>query len=620
MERHDRVRRTIDEHAVPGRESARGARLSIALAAMGVLASGGRAQSTECRVSQLSVSSQGSLGGADSQAAWISTSGRFVAFESAADNLVQSDFNGSLDVFVRDRFSGTIERVSLAPNGAETNGDSRAPSISDDGRYVVFESVATNLVAGDANQKSDVFVRDRTSGETRCISTTPVGAPANGWSYRASIAAGGGHVAFVSRATNLVSPDANGTGADVYVRALGTPDTGACERVSVDSTGASGNFPSERAAISGDGRFVAFASAATNLVEGSPRAGPSRIYVRDRAAGTTVLVSTSTSGEFPNGSCEMPAISRDGNVVAFHSSASDLVESDSNETLDVFVRDVARARTELVSVASTGAQANDVSSHPSLSPDGTQVAFASYATNLGAGADTNGVEDVFLHDRTGGSTRRVSGTSAGQLGNARSTLGTGNRVAEGAVVAFDSLAANLVGAASDTRWDVFVRECLDEAFVPYCFGTKEACPCGNDPGELAGCANSQSETGAVLAASGLPSLGADSFALSVQGTPAFAAVLFIQGDATVNRDLGEPFGDGLRCAGGALLRLGLRGASNGVASFGGGIFGDPLVSVMGALTHADVTHYYQAMYRDSAEFCSAATINFSNGIRVRWIP
>lgn len=609
--------RTIGANAITGSKSARGARLSIALAAMGVLASGGRAQTTECRVSQLSVNSQGSSGGADSQSAWISASGRFVAFESAAVNLVQSDFNRSLDIFVCDRFVGTIERVSLTSSGAEADGDCRSTSISDDGRFVVFESVATNLVAGDTNEKSDVFVRDRSSGQTRCLSTTPAGTPSNGWSYRASISADGSHAAFVSRATNLVRPDANGTSADVYVVAL---ESGVCERASVSSTGAGGNHPSERAAMSGDGRFVAFASTATNLVEGAPLAGPNRIYVRDRAAGTTVHVSASASGGFPNGSCEMPTISRDGDVVAFHSTASDLVESDANDTLDVFVRDVARASTELVSVATTGVQANDVSSQPSLSPDGSQVAFASYATNLGAGADTNDVEDVFLHDRTGGSTRRVSGTSSGQLGNARSTLGTGCRVANGGVVAFDSLASNLVGAATDVRWDVFVRECLDEVFTPYCFGTKEACPCGNDPGELAGCANSQSETGAVLAATGLSSVGGDTLTLSVQGAPSFAAVLFIQGDATVSSDLGVPFGDGLRCTGGALLRLGLRGATNGAASLGAGILGDPLVSVIGALTHADVTRYYQAMYRDSAEYCSAATINFSNGIRVRWVP
>ena len=204
---------------------------------------------------RVSLASDGTQGNGGSGYPSISTDGRYVAFYSGASNLVSGDTNNKGDVFVHDQQSGQTERVSVASDGTQGIGDSLDPSISADGRYVAFSSWANNLVSGDTNIKPDVFVYDRQSEQTTRVSVTSDGTQGNGYSERPSISADGRYVAFDSIASNLVSGD---TGhEDVFVHDL---QSGQTERVSVASDGTQGNDDSWYPSISADGRYVAFYS------------------------------------------------------------------------------------------------------------------------------------------------------------------------------------------------------------------------------------------------------------------------------------------------------------------------------------------------------------------------
>src|SRR5689334_12495369 len=299
---------------------------------------------------RVSVSSGSAQGNDISFSPAVSTDGRFVAFRSFASNLVPGDTNATDDVFVRDRQAGTTERVSVSSTGVQGNGPSGlgGVAISGDGRIVAFDSPATNLVPGDTNGHNDVFVRDRQNGTTARVSLSSTGRQGNRGSgdLGLAISADGQFVAFASQASNLVAGDTNlhvcgqGTcGYDVFVRDL---QAGTTELVSVSSTGVQGNGPSFHPAISRDGRFLAFASAATGLVPGDTN-HKGDVLVRDRQAGTTVRASVSSAGQQANGdsgisgSDQGVALSADGQAVAFASSASNLVQGDTNGKIDIFV-------------------------------------------------------------------------------------------------------------------------------------------------------------------------------------------------------------------------------------------------------------------------------------------
>src|SRR5262249_38340734 len=242
-----------------------------------------------------------------------------------------------------------------------------------------------------------VFVHDRQTGATERVSLDSAGAQGNALSSDPAISGDGNFVAFVSGATNLVAGDGNGT-LDVFVRGRASATT---ERVSVDSSGIEGNDASsdlDRPAISSDGRFVAFSSLATNLVAGDGN-GKSDVFVRDRLNATTERVSVDSSGAEGNDFSQYPSISSDGRLVAVTSGASNLVPGDTNATVDVFVRDRQSAATERADVNWAGAEANALSSpYPSISGNGTFVAFHSFATNL-VPADTNATTDIFVRIR-----------------------------------------------------------------------------------------------------------------------------------------------------------------------------------------------------------------------------
>jgi uncharacterized repeat protein (TIGR01451 family) len=323
----------------------------------------------------------------------ISSDGRFVVFNSF-DELVQGDTNNSGDVYVRDRLLDTTERVSVDAAGNQANGTSFSAAISADGRHVAFTSFAPNLVSGDTNRLNDVFVKDRQTGAVSRASLSSTGEQANNQSDRVAISADGRVVAFRSFATNLVPGDTNST-TDIFVHEL---DSGLTERMSINSDELQANLASENAALSSDGTLVAFDSAATNLVDGDTN-GVGDIFVRDRSAGTTVRVSVTSSGaQTTGGGNIVPEITADGTSVAFASGATNLVANDTNNRFDIFVKEIDTGTVDRVSVASDGAQADGSSAGADIDSTGRIVGFDSAATNLVSG-DTNGQRDVFVHDR-----------------------------------------------------------------------------------------------------------------------------------------------------------------------------------------------------------------------------
>ncbi len=341
---------------------------------------------------RVSVSSAGTEANSTCSHPSVSADARYVVFWSRASNLVADDTNGKADVFVRDRLLGTTERVSLNADEVEGNGDSSYPSISADGRCVAFESAATNLVPGDSNGVGDVFVRDRLLGTTERVSLNADEVEGNGDSGLPSISADGRYVAFDSVASNLV-PDDTYSQWDVFVR---DRDAGSTERVSVSSDEMQANGGSGDACISADGRYVAFDSVASDLVPDDAN-GAYDVFVRDRLLGTTERVSVNSDEVEGNGLTRGASISADGRFVAFSSLATNLVPGDSNDVADIFVRDRSLGTTERFSVSSTGEEANDSSCVASIRADGRCVAFHSLASNLVPG-DTNGRADIFVRD------------------------------------------------------------------------------------------------------------------------------------------------------------------------------------------------------------------------------
>ena len=560
-----------------------------------------------------------------------SPDGRWVVFDSLATNLVPGDTNGKMDVFVRDRQTGTTELVSVASAGAQGDGPSDTCCISADGRYVAFSSAATNLVAGDTNGKYDVFVRDRVGGTTERVSVDSLEAQGDSesgyFNGQLSISADGRYVAFNSYATNLVPGDTNGPfpqGLDVFVR---DRLSGTTERVSVDSSGAQGNGSCGGPALSPDGRYVFFGGFASNLVPGDTNASAD-VFVRDRLLGTTERVSLDSSGGQGNGSSADASISPDCRYVAFQSSASNLVPGDTNAAPDIFVRDRQLGTTERVSISSLGVQAGDNCYLPSISADGRFVAFSSGAPNLVPG-DTNIALDVFVRDRQLQTTERISVSPSGVQGDDWSGAYNITVSSDGALVFFDSWASNLVPGDTNDYYDVFVHDRNGTGFSVLCepgAGGVIACPCQNPPsGPGRGCDNSSATGGATIAAAGAAALSADGLGFTTGGQKPTAACMLVQG--TLLLPAGVAYGQGVRCVGGLPARLYTHGAIGGSATFPDLGAGDPPVSVrsaaIGDAIGAGQTRWYFVYYRDATVLggCPlASTFNVTPTVQVPWGP
>ena len=437
--------------------------LGCVLALLGSLSAS--AQPVTGETVRVSISSNNQQASSLSTHPSISANGLYVAFDSLADNLVSDDDkNGDYDIFVKNIRTGEIERVSVRSGGAQANDMSIYPSISADGRFVAFMSLASNLFDDDTNWNWDVFVHDRQTGETKHISAPLAGTgETSDMSAFPSISADGNDVAFFSEDFNLVSRDTNNAG-DVFVHNL---QTGVTELVSVSSNKTQGNGSSEYPSISKDGRYVAFHSDADNLIVGDTN-GFTDVFVRDRVDGVTTRVSVSSTGQQGNGRSVYPAISADGRYVAFYSYASNLVDGDDNSTWDVFVHDRQTGVTERIAAANTISDWLTNSEPAPISANGRFVAFVTNAAGLVDG-DNNESPDVFVHDRKTGETTRVSVSSDGQEGN-----GSSNKPAispDGRFVAFSSNAPNLVDNDTNDTYDVFVHDrcpggCIVNVYLP----------------------------------------------------------------------------------------------------------------------------------------------------------
>lgn len=413
--------------------------LYIGVALIALLAPPASATSVTERISVGLRGAQSSDFGVSSTSS-VSSSGRFIAFESAADNLVPGDTNANSDVFLRDRKAGTTRRMSLGPAGVQGSGPSRGAVVAPGGRYVGFSSLATNLIANDSNGHWDAFVRDRSTSKTERVSVSSAGAEGNADSFLWSITDGGRFVVMVSDASNLVENDTNHA-SDVFVRDRRANTT---KRVSLGAGGAQANGNSGGAHISAKGRFVTFESDASNLVAGDTN-GVRDIFLRDLQSGTISLVSRGQGGLPANAQSFDSAISANGRYVAYHSEATNLAPG--SAIPGVFVYDRQTGATERLPRSDDG-------SAPTISGDGRFVAFYSGDDTIVSG-DDNETNDIFLRDRVRGTTRLLSVAIGGSVGNGSSEAP--DISADGSTVAFESQANDLVPNDTNKTRDIFAR-------------------------------------------------------------------------------------------------------------------------------------------------------------------
>lgn len=381
----------------------------------------------------------------------VSAGGRAVAFDSAASNLVAGDTNGIPDVFVADE-AGVIERVSVTPGGRESETFTGEPALSRDGRFVGFNSSTYDMrERGNGNGRSAVFVHDRRAGRTTRVSERSDGGAANGSSGGAALSANGRWVAFASSASNLAAKgDDNGT-TDIFVH---DRRTGKTNRVSLSRTGGDPNWDSSWHTISGNGRHVAYASYSSNVVRRDRNDAPD-IFVYDRVERRTEIVSVTSEGRRSDEYSWGPNLSHDGRYVSFSTYAV-LAETDTVGGKDVYVHDRATGETEQVSVDSEERPLNQETDWATMSEDGRYVAFATPADNPGSG-DTNEAFDVYVRDRVAGTTTRVSVGDEGQEAN-DDVWPFGSISPDGRYVCWLTAATNLDDRADPGDYeDVFLR-------------------------------------------------------------------------------------------------------------------------------------------------------------------
>ena len=385
----------------------------------------------------------------------ISANGRYVAFLSDADDLVEGDTNGFGDVFRLDRRTGEVVRVNVSATGEQANadlGESWTISISADGRYVAFASRAGNLVENDGNGTDDVFVKDVESGRITRVSEGTGGVEADGASFEPSISAGGRYVAYQSVARNISDTRLPGDGAPTVRTYVTEVATGRTQLVSLSSDEAPSNAGTSGAALSGDGRFVAFESDATNLVAGDTN-GRGDVFVRDLERGTTRRVSVSSRGAQAARGAWSPSISADGRYVAFVSE-SPLVAGDRNREPDVYVRDRRTDWTVPASLAPHGAWFDGMSFSPDLSADGSTVAFLFRRANPDRPGEYVGHDHVFVRDLGAQTTTLVSHDRDGGRADDSSMMPDVDR--DGGRVTFTSRASDLVRGDTNDMADVFL--------------------------------------------------------------------------------------------------------------------------------------------------------------------
>ncbi|MFW2373245.1 MAG: TolB family protein [Gammaproteobacteria bacterium] len=401
----------------------------------------------------VSKSSDGIEGNSNSHNQGMTPDGRFLVFSSLASNLVPNDTNNKTDIFVHDRLTEITERISVVSDGTQADNSSHGADISDDGRYVTFYSTANNLVPGEQVHFSQIYLHDRLNGQTERVSVAADGGLENGSSSHPAINADGRYIVYSSNANNLIVNDSSDTFSDVFLYDRLNHVT---EKISVASDGSSGDRFSNIASITDDGQIVAFSSFASNFSNDDTNNGRD-IFLHHRASRITERVHISYDGVQANESSGS-RISGDGRFILFSSTATNLVIGDTNNYRDVFVHDRLSATTERVNLSYNGSQANDDSFGRNISAGGRYVTYMSYANNLSPEDHfLNWWSDVFIFDRDTKTTELISVSSAGEIGNydsARPTVSSNGRF-----VSFHSAASNLTSDDNGLgRIDIFIRD------------------------------------------------------------------------------------------------------------------------------------------------------------------
>lgn len=399
-------------------------------------------------VELVSTDSFGGQGDGHSVLGSFSPDGTKIAFRSSASNLVAGDTNGNEDVFIKDLTTGVVILAGTNSFGAQGNGGTVDIKFSPDGSKIIFRSNSSNLVAGDSNGWDDYFLKDLTTGTVTLVSTSSSGIQGNHGVDHGEFSPDGTKIMFSSLASSLVAEDTNGV-TDVFIKDLAT---GTLSRISTDSVNGQINGGSGGAKFSPDGTKIVFGSNATNLVADDTN-GIIDLFVKDLNTGIVTRVSTDNAGAQANGESALVGFSPDGTKIIFSSTASNLVAGDTNGTWDVFIKDLTTGFVTRISTDSTGAEGNGESDNGEFSPDGTKVAFRSYASNLVSG-DTNGVRDVFIKDLVTGETVRISVNELGIQGDGDSLRPVFSP--DGTKIKIDSYASNLVSGDTNGVLDMFM--------------------------------------------------------------------------------------------------------------------------------------------------------------------
>jgi Tol biopolymer transport system component len=426
---------------------------ALALAAAFMVACSAFPMASAQTVELVSVAADGTPADGPCSAPSLSADGNLVVFESLADNLVPGDTNGKRDIFLRDRVAQTTRRISVDSSGAEANGDSFNPEVSGDGRFVVFRSFASNLTSWGAGGHSHIFVHELATGVTthESRSATAIG---DGDSVEPHLSADGRFVVFASLAKNLVTGDTNNY-SDVFLR---DRIADSIVRVSVEPNGKQGVYASIYPSISGNGSHVAFATPLA-YGDPNDTVDHMDVVIRDLATGTYTSVSVATYGTYGNDDSIKPVVSNDGTRVLFLSKASNFIPGDTAyRSEDAFVRDLVAGTTSAVNVDSDGRffdeQSNAHLWHATLSSDGRCAAFDTILPILPDDA-WDGI-DVYLRDLETPLTTRQSLAFDLSPGDGDSTEGALDF--DGSSVAFASLATNLVPGGTDGQKLIFVRD------------------------------------------------------------------------------------------------------------------------------------------------------------------
>jgi Tol biopolymer transport system component len=369
----------------------------------------------------------------------VSGDGRFVVFESDADNLVPGDTNGRVDVFLRDLRRGTVERVSVRDDGGEYTVAAHAPQISADGRYVTFAAGTGTVEEG--TYYSGRFLRDRVKDRTEVVSRTDDDRPVAGAYGHAGVSRDGRYVAFVSDLADHGDERTDALWAGLYLRDRKEGSTRLVSLTTAPSPGG-GTWSFADFTMSADGSRVAY-----RVLRNRPGTG-SAVYLHDRTSGRTERFDPRGQGS------SLPTFSGDGRYAAFASAGSGLVPGDTNGKDDVFVRDLRTGATERVSLTAAGGQTDGDSGQPVISEDGRHVVFRSEASGLVAGETARG--PLFARDLRTGVTRRVAVAHDGGESDSQSWSDVAVS-RDGRVVAFESWATNLVPDDTNELRDIFVR-------------------------------------------------------------------------------------------------------------------------------------------------------------------